>query len=368
MSEPFFDVELRMALPGFSLEYRLQTDERCVGVFGPSGAGKTTAIEHIAGWRGGATGHVRVGGRTLFDSARNVALPPRERGIGYVPQDILLFPHWTVIRNVLAGSHRRNGGSGLDVKVDHVLAMLELTPLLERPVRLLSGGERHRVALARALCSQPDLLLLDEPLASLDLRLRRRILGDLVRVRDELGVPILFISHDATEVQVLCDRVQRLSRGAVVAEGTPASVFGARSGVPAEDYENVLHGEVAHISDFTARVVLASGHELLVPRSGVDKGDRVVVGVRADDVLVALSEPKDISARNILPARIAAVAEEGEAVSLAVVLTGGGDVETELGVNVTEGSLAELRFEEGQDVYLIVKSRALEVLTSIPKP
>ena len=134
MSEPFFDIELKVSVTSFALDYRLQTDEHCVGVFGHSGAGKTTVIEHIAGWRTGAQGHVKVGGRTLFDSEAGVALPPRLRGIGYVPQDILLFPHWTVIQNVLSGRSRLKQGSGPDIQVDHVLEVLELTPMLERPV------------------------------------------------------------------------------------------------------------------------------------------------------------------------------------------------------------------------------------------
>ena len=189
-----FDIELSVPLQNFELNYRLATDERCVGVFGPSGAGKTTVIEHVAGWRKGARGHVRVGEHTLFDSEAGVFLPPRVRGIGYVPQDILLFPHWNVIRNVTAGRGRgKRRWSGSSALVARVLDTLELTPLQERPVRHLSGGERHRVALARALCSEPALLLLDEPLASLDLRLRRRILADLVRVRHEFDLPMLLL-------------------------------------------------------------------------------------------------------------------------------------------------------------------------------
>ena len=364
----FFDVELHVPLEHFELDYRLATDERCVGVFGPSGAGKTTVIEHIAGWRKGARGHVLVGGRTLADSEKGVFLPPRERGIGYVPQDILLFPHWNVIQNVLSGSRRVRREGPPSRLVEQVLDTLELTPLQERPVRRLSGGERHRVALARALCSEPDLLLLDEPLASLDLRLRRRILADLVRVRSEFGLPMLLISHDATEVQVLCDLVQTLDHGAVQAEGHPGAVLAA----PAEgeiqaDHENVLRGTVAHISDFSASVDLGDGLSVEVPRANIEKGDRVVLGVRADEILVALSEPRDLSARNILEGRIESIHEGRGSVSLRVGLgNGSAEAETVVAVNVTEGALAELGFEPEQKVYLVLKSRSLHLITSLP--
>ncbi|MCZ6597315.1 MAG: ATP-binding cassette domain-containing protein [Planctomycetota bacterium] len=364
-----FDIELSVPLQNFELNYRLATDERCVGVFGPSGAGKTTVIEHVAGWRKGARGHVRVGEHTLFDSEKGIFLPPRVRGIGYVPQDILLFPHWNVIQNVTAGQGRgKQSRSGPSALVARVLDTLELTALQERPVRHLSGGERHRVALARALCSEPTLLLLDEPLASLDLRLRRRILADLVRVRHEFDLPMLLISHDATEVQVLCDLVQTMDHGRVTAEGHPGTILAAPvDGEIGADYENVLRGTVAHISDFSASVDLGDGLQLQVPRPGIEMGDEVVLGVRADEILVALSEPRDLSARNVLAGRIDSIHEGRGSVSLRVGLGNGkASAETVLAVNVTEGALEELDFQPGQTVYVVLKSRSLHLITSLP--
>ena len=355
-----FKISLNVELPSFTLDFKLRTDDRTVGVFGPSGAGKTTVIEHIAGWRRGATGHIKVDGRTLFDSAAGVFVPPRHRGIGYLPQDILLFPHWTVERNVMAGRDRQEKGA--PIEVDRVLEVLELRGLLDRPVRQLSGGERHRVALARALCSQPLLLLLDEPLSSLDHRLRRRILGDLVRVRDEFRVPILLISHDPTEVQVLCDRVQRLKGGKVVDEGTPNEVLGGSAGA---DFENVLQGTVTDTHNYTARVRLESGHELVAPRTRVDQGDRVVLGLRADDVLIANETPRGISARNVLPARVTGLGVTDGAVEVLLALEGEGGASTALRVHVTEDARTELGLTVGCQVTLIVKTGSLEILTSV---
>ncbi len=355
-----FDIELRQSLPAFELDYRLATDERTVGVFGHSGAGKTTVIENIAGWRQGARGHVRVGESTLLDTASETFVHARHRGIGYVPQDILLFPHWTVQKNVLAGRERREHGA--EIAVDDVLDVLELGPLLDRPVRRLSGGERHRVALARALCSRPRLLLLDEPLASLDQRLRRRILGDLVRVRDEFRVPMLLISHDPTEVQVLCDRVQRIERGRVVAEGTPSEVLWGGEGA---DYENVLRAQVLSAEDHTAHVRLESGHELVTPRAGMHAGARAVLGLRADEVLLATSAIEGISARNRLPARIRSLAERSGSIEVRAELLGGGPKKVELCVHVTGEACAELALAPGKEVLLIIKTRSFEVLTSV---
>ena len=193
----------------------LELHERLAGgitaLFGPSGSGKTTTLDAIVGIRRPRAGRIAVNDRVLFDSSRKIDLPSHERHIGYVPQDTALFPHMNVRRNVLYGRRR-----GQKLELDAVVAMLEVGDLLERRVPELSGGERQRVALARALMSAPDLLLLDEPLAAVDVERRRRILPYLTRVRDELGVPVIYVSHDRNEVDQLADRVVVLDDGRVV--------------------------------------------------------------------------------------------------------------------------------------------------------
>jgi len=195
----------------FSLELREQLAGGITALFGPSGSGKTTTLDTIAGLRRPISGRIAVGERVLFDASRGVDLAPHLRHVGYVPQDPALFPHMNVRRNVLYG--RRPGQK---LELDVVARMLEMGNLLERRVPDLSGGERQRVALARALMSAPDVLLLDEPLAAVDLERRRRILPYLVRVRDDLGVPVIYVSHDRTEVDQLADRVIVLDEGRVV--------------------------------------------------------------------------------------------------------------------------------------------------------
>ena len=195
----------------FTLDVHQQLEGPIAALFGPSGSGKTTILDAIAGLRTPCAGSIRIKDRVLFDASRRVNVPPHHRHIGYVAQDAALFPHMSVRRNVLYG--RREGQK---LSLDAVAAMLEIAPLLHRAVPQLSGGERQRVALARALMSAPAVLLLDEPLAAVDVERRRRILPYLERVRDDLRVPIVYVTHDPAEVRQLANEVVVLEDGRVV--------------------------------------------------------------------------------------------------------------------------------------------------------
>jgi molybdate transport system ATP-binding protein len=212
------DIVLRQG--NFTLEVRARLDARITALFGASGAGKTTVLDAIAGLRTPSVGSIVVGSRVLFDRTRGVNLPPHHRHIGYVAQDVALFPHMSVRQNVLYG--RRDGQR---LSLDTVMRMLEIAPFFERQVAQLSGGERQRVALARALMSAPELLLLDEPFAAVDVERRRRILPYLERVRDELMVPIIYVTHDPSDVRQLADHVIVLDEGRVVGTGPPETAL-----------------------------------------------------------------------------------------------------------------------------------------------
>jgi molybdate transport system ATP-binding protein len=210
-----FDLAFALRQGAFTVEISERTDARALALFGPSGSGKTTVIEAIAGLRTPQRGRIAIGDRLLFSDDRHVNLPARERRVGYVPQDVLLFPHMNVRDNVTYGAVR--GNSNLDALVE----LLELRDLLDRGVASLSGGERQRVALARALMSSPDVLLLDEPMAAVDLPRRRRILDALLRIRDELRVPLVYVAHAPEEVARIADRVLVLEQGRVVGHQLP---------------------------------------------------------------------------------------------------------------------------------------------------
>ena len=235
-------IDIRLRAGAFTLDLRETIAARTVALFGPSGSGKTTALDAVAGLRRPDEGVIRIGRHVLFDSRRGVDVPPYERRIGYVPQDLALFPHLDVRRNVLYGAPRgalapgrrgrdaRERGAGGETPTAHgahasVLELLEIDTLMSRSVDGLSGGERQRVALARALMTEPDLLLLDEPLAALDLGLRDRILPYLERVRDELGTPMIYVSHVADEVRRVADWAIVLQAGRAVRSGVPAEVL-----------------------------------------------------------------------------------------------------------------------------------------------
>lgn len=211
------DVELQQG--AFTLAARVTIDSRAAALFGPSGAGKTTVLDTIAGLRTPRIGSITIDDRVLFSSADGINLPPHLRRVGYVPQDVALFPHMNVRRNLLYGRHSpspHHRGDAASPNLDRVLAMLEIGDLIDRRVTDLSGGERQRVALGRALMSAPSLLLLDEPLAAVDVPLRRRIMPYLQRVRDELTIPIVYVSHDREEIESLADTVVRVDRGRIV--------------------------------------------------------------------------------------------------------------------------------------------------------
>jgi len=198
-------IDITMRQGEFVLTVRDRASVEVLGVLGPSGSGKTSLLESIAGIRTPDEGEIRIGDRVLFSSAGNIDLPARDRRIGYVPQDALLFPNMNVRANINFGRH-------VEGDFESLVKILDLQDLLERRVTNLSGGEKQRVAIARALMTRPSILLLDEPLAGVDRERRDVILPYILRIRKELHVPLIYVTHDEAELNSIADRVLRLGR------------------------------------------------------------------------------------------------------------------------------------------------------------
>ncbi len=354
-------VSLQLQLAEFALNVEFETSARCLGIFGPSGSGKTSLLEAIAGWRRDARGRIVVDGRTLQDSAGGTKLPLHERDIGYVPQDALLFPHWNVEGNLRAHSRTARRASPADF--ERAVDVLGIAPLLARATDSLSGGERQRVALARALISNPALFLFDEPLGGVDVALRRRILPWLVRLRDAVDVPIVFVSHDPSEVQVMCDEVIALERGAVCARGTPAATLRtlfARH----ERFENVLEGRVVQLGSGTARLDVG-GVDVHVAREALEIGQRVSFALGSDDVLLALAPPEGLSARNVLAGVVESVAPLALGSRIDLVLASKSRVP--LSATVSAEAVLQLRIAPGRNLFAVFKASSCQLLSPQPR-
>ncbi len=358
-------VRVRLPLDRFALDVDFTTTHRVTGVFGVSGSGKTTLLEAVAGLRRRVEGRVALGDDVWLDSAAKTRVPPERRGVGYVPQDSLLFPHLDVAGNLRAGRGRAaSAGVDFDATCEQVVDVLGLAPLLSRPVAMLSGGERQRVALGRALCSGPRLLLLDEPLASLDAALRRRVLPFLRRVQAEFSLPVLLVSHDPVEVQALCEDLVVLREGRVIARGEPRAVL-TRPDVLAlaegEGFENVLPARVVESGGDTTLVRLGEGADaptLTVPRAGLPAGTGLLLSVPADEITLALDRPFGLSARNVLPATVESVQPVGS--SRLVTARVAPDVPP-LVAEVTADARAELHLRPGVGLFLLIKTSAVTV-------
>ncbi|MBK1878690.1 molybdenum ABC transporter ATP-binding protein [Pelagicoccus mobilis] len=368
MSTPVLDLSIQVELDQFNLDLIFSSSKRTIGIFGPSGSGKTTLLESLAGLRGEAKGKLVCLGETWLDSSANVALKAEQRAIGYVPQDHLLFPHWNVRQNLESGSKRaRQSGEDTESVFSEVVQTLELAPLLDRNITELSGGERQRVSLGRALCSGPKLLILDEPLASLDWKLRHRILPYLVRIRDTFKIPLLIVSHNPAELLALCDEVVALNRGKKVAQGTPTDVFSTPEVYAAaadEGFENIVRGEVVQSSNFETQIRLEGSETeqlITVSASHHTPGEKVLLGIRSQDVLLSNNRIQGVSARNWIEAKTQKLSQvDGKQVLIAKA------GRNEFLVELTQDAVAELKIAPENRIWLFFKSSAVSVYSSTP--
>ena len=343
----------------FELDVALELPAAGVAaLFGASGCGKTTTVNLIAGLLRPDAGRLTVGSEVLFDAERGTDVPAERRRIGYVFQDARLFPHHTVEGNLRYGL-RRAADRAARLAFDDVVALLGVASLLARRPHQLSGGEKQRVALGRALLSQPRLLLLDEPLASLDRPRREEVLPYLERVRDALGIPMVYISHQFEEVARLATHVVLLDHGRVAAAGDLGALSlgpELRRAVGPEAVGAIVDGEVHAVDAATGLVEIGIGAgRIRVDRGALHARQRVRVQLLARDLIVATERPHGLSVRNELQGTVTAIETEDPGSALVTVDIGG----ARLMARVTTAAARELGLATGRALWVLVKAVTL---------
>ncbi|MFZ0286322.1 MAG: molybdenum ABC transporter ATP-binding protein [Terriglobales bacterium] len=328
-------------------------------LFGASGAGKTTLLDCIAGLAVPDTGRIAVGDRVLLDRQRGVEVPVQRREVGYVFQDLALFPHLSAEENVGYGLN----GSEREKRTDEILESFRITHLRKRKPREISGGERQRVALARALVTDPCVLLLDEPLSALDAATKSKMIDDLRAWNRAHGIPIIYVTHSREEVFALGERAVVLENGKIIAQGTPHEVMTAprqESVALLAGFENIFDAQVVAILEYrgTMRCRIGGSHvELETPLVRVKSGASLRVGIRAGDILLATVEPRGLSARNVLRGRVLSL-EQRDMIVVARV-----DCGVEMTVHLTLAARDVLELQPGKEVWLVLKTHSCHVMT-----
>ena len=356
-----FDVEIELELVSpdstrFRLEARLRTSCGITVLFGPSGAGKSTLLLAMLGSLRPARGRIGIAGRTVFDAAAGMDLPVRERRVGIVFQDALLFPHLDALGNVafgLRGKDRRDRAEGM-------LRRMEAGALARRRPSELSGGERQRVAFARALAARPAALLLDEPFSALDAPSRQGLGSLLIELQAEMEIPFLHVTHDLGEALRLGREIAIMDAGRIVQSGPVDSIFSAPSPAATRSLgsENVFTATIVrHFPQEGFSEVDLGGTRAETGLLDLPPGSRVPLGLRAEDVLLALEEIRTTSARNVIRGTVEQVDRRGPTVEARVLTP------ALFRVIVTPAAARELRLSAGQQVFLLIKAHAFHRLT-----
>lgn len=360
------EIRIRKRFPNPEGSFLLNVHFRALAgftiLFGASGAGKTTLLDCIAGLTDPDEGRIVVGGDAVYDSDSQANLPAWKRDIGYVLQDLALFPHLTAAQNVAYGL-RHLSPSDRQTRSREMLSAFRIDHLRERRPAQISGGERQRVALARALVIEPRALLLDEPLIALDRPTKSLILSDLRRWNQQSRIPILFVTHSGEEVFALGEEVIVLEAGKIVAQGRPKDVMHApRSETVAQlsGFENIFDATVIVVNEnrgtMTCRIGTGS-LTLETPLVGAEAGARLRVGIRAGDIILATESPRGLSARNVVPGTIQEL-EQRHGIASAAIDCGG----TSFEVHLTLAARDALGLTPGKSVWVIVKTHSCHLL------
>jgi molybdate transport system ATP-binding protein len=353
--------------PGFRLDVELTATSGITMLFGASGSGKTTLLRCLAGLTKPDAGHIAIGERVLFDAKAGVDVPIQDRHVGYVFQQAALFPHMSVRDNIEYGLHRLPADERRQ-RVSAIADSFRISEILERRPANVSGGERQRAALARALVTEPSLLLLDEPLSALDHAIQSRIMDDLRRANEARRIPMIYVTHSHREVYTLGERVIVIDEGRVIASGTPHEVLDhPERNVLANlaGFENVFGATVIERRERAGTMECRldrSTAELEVPLNQGVAGQPIRIAIRAGDILLANEEPRGLSARNVLRGRLVDLTAQGPTM-VAVV-----DVGSRFIVHLTPGGVASLNLTPGAHVWLIVKTYSCRILADTSWP
>ncbi|MFO1431981.1 MAG: molybdenum ABC transporter ATP-binding protein [Candidatus Competibacteraceae bacterium] len=353
---------IRLTQGKFTLQGGFELALPVAGVFGPSGAGKSTLLKAIAGLAQPHAGRIRLDGETLYDAEQRIHVPPQRRRIGIVFQDSRLFPHLTVRHNLLYG-FKLLSPAQRRFSLPQIVDLLEIGPLLKRRPRYLSGGEQQRVALGRALLASPRLLLLDEPLASLDGGLKRQILPFLRRVRDELRLPMLYVSHALNEILALTSHLVVIDSGRIVGQGALPDLIQQDAMLPLArslGLENVLEIEVLrHDPALGCTTVRYDHHELYLPLSDLPVGTRTFAALRATDIALARRPITQITIQNQLPGRVVRLREIADRVLVDI------DIGAPIQAEIIRKAVHDLQLAVGDTVYCLCKVRAWHYLGEV---
>jgi molybdate transport system ATP-binding protein len=347
----------------FDLDLQFHVDPGFTILFGASGAGKTTVLDSIAGLTRPAAGRIAIAGSVVFDRDKKQDVPPWKRNIGYVLQDLALFPHLTAEENVAFGLHEL-AAAERQRRSREILRTFRIEHLGGRRPAQISGGERQRVALARTLVTEPHALLLDEPLAALDRPTKAHILDDLRRWNETHCVPILYVTHSHEEVFALGEQVIVLAAGRVVARGLPHAVMSApRLEAVAQllGFENIFDASVISLNEERGTMscrLQAGTVELETPLVRAEAGSTLRIGIRAGDLLLATEPPRGLSARNVIAGTIRIIERRDVIISTVVNCSG-----AEFEVHLTLAARESLQLAPGKEVWLVVKTYSCHLMS-----
>lgn len=358
-SPPVLDVHAFLRLGGFSLDIEMTLSPRFVALFGPSGCGKTTTLKVIAGLLRPERGRITLGDTCLFDAERGCCLPAERRGIGLVFQDARLFPHLSVEENLrfamkyVPPAERRFG-------LEQVIDALKLQALLARRPRSLSGGETQRVAIGRMLLANPKILLLDEPMAALDIPTRLHLLTELRDIHERFQLPMLYVSHDLATVLNIADEVMLMRAGRIIRQGDPETVLAdyvSTDLIATETVRNIIHARIERHDDLRGTTAIrTNGVTFVLPRIRREPGQPLKLELPATEIILATVRPEQISARNILRGTVRKIMQIGNRTLVRV------DAGLLLTVEIVEATVQALQLAEGREVYLIIKATAFRLL------